>query len=110
MSCPRICTRSFGVQVRQRLVHQERLRLADHRPAHRDALALSAGELRGLAVQQRLEPEDLRRLSDALAELGLRRPAELQPEGEVLLDGHVRIERVALEHHRDDLAPSAPGR
>ena len=30
------------VEVRQRLVHQERLRLAHDRPAHRDALALAA--------------------------------------------------------------------
>ena len=33
--------------------------------------------------------------------LRLRRLAQLQPEAEVLLDGHVRVERVVLEHHRD---------
>ena len=27
--------------------------------------------------------------------------AQLQSEGQVLLDGHVRVERVVLEHHRD---------
>ena len=40
------------VEVRERLVHQERLRLAHDRAAHRDALALAAGELRRLAVEQ----------------------------------------------------------
>src|SRR6187401_2773925 len=35
----------LGIEVRERLVHQERLRLADDRPAHRDALTLPAGEL-----------------------------------------------------------------
>ena len=39
------------VEVRERLVHQERLRLAHDRAAHRDALALAAGELRRLAVE-----------------------------------------------------------
>ena len=50
------------VEVRERLVHQERLRLADDRPAHRDALPLPAGEVRGLAVEQVLEPEQRRDL------------------------------------------------
>jgi hypothetical protein len=36
------------VEVRERLVHQEDLRLAHDRAAHRDALALAAGQLTGL--------------------------------------------------------------
>ena len=43
------------VEVRERLVHQERARLAHDRAAHRDALALAAGQLRRLAVEQLLE-------------------------------------------------------
>ena len=39
------------VEVGERLVHQERARLADDRPAHRDPLALAAGEVRRLAVE-----------------------------------------------------------
>jgi len=42
----------LGVEVRERLVEQERDRLADQRPAHRDPLALAAGELDGLAAEQ----------------------------------------------------------
>ena len=41
----------LGVEVRQRLVHQEHLRLAHDRPAQRDPLALAARELAGLAVE-----------------------------------------------------------
>ena len=37
-----------GVEVGERLVEQKRLGLAHDRPADRDALALAAGELRGL--------------------------------------------------------------
>ena len=39
------------VEVRERLVHQERLRLAHDRAAHRDPLALAAGELLRLALE-----------------------------------------------------------
>ena len=40
------------VEVRERLVHQERLRMPHDRAAHRDALALPAGERFGLAAEQ----------------------------------------------------------
>ena len=49
------------VEVRQRLVEQEHRRLAHDRAAHRDALALAAGERARLAVEERAELEDLRR-------------------------------------------------
>ena len=57
------------VEVRERLVEQERLRLADDRAAHRDALALAAGELRRLAVEQVGEAEQLGDLVDAARDL-----------------------------------------
>ena len=41
----------LGVQVRQRLVHQERLRLAHDRPPQRDPLALAAAQLRAAAAR-----------------------------------------------------------
>jgi hypothetical protein len=47
------------VEVRQRLVHQERLRVAHDRAAHRHALALAAGQVRRLALEVLLEVEDL---------------------------------------------------
>jgi hypothetical protein len=39
------------VEVRERLVHEERLRLPHDRPAHGDALPLAARQRRGLAVE-----------------------------------------------------------
>ena len=89
------------VEVRQRLVHEEHLRLADDRPAHGDALALAAGELLRLAVEQLLEPEQLRGLLHALPDLLLGPPLQFEAEGDVLRDGHVRVEGVVLEDHRD---------
>ena len=46
------------VEVRQRLVEQERLGLAHDRAPHRDALALPAGELARLALEQVLDLQD----------------------------------------------------
>ena len=45
----------LGVEVRQRLVHQEHRRTAHDGPRQGDALALAAGELAGIAVQQGVE-------------------------------------------------------
>ena len=89
------------VEVRQRLVHQERGGLADDRASHRHPLALPTGERARLAVEERLEVEDPRRLLHALVDLRLLLPAEAHAEGDVVVDGQVRIERVALEDHRD---------
>ena len=93
------------VEVRERLVEQERLRLAHDRAAHRDALPLAAGELRRPPVEQVGEAEQLGDLVDAARDLGLRRAARLQPVAHVLAHGHVRVERVGLEDHRDVAAP-----
>jgi hypothetical protein len=54
-----------------------------------------------LAIEQRLDPEQLGGLVAAAADLGPAELANLEPEGEVLPDAHLRIERVILEHHRD---------
>ena len=50
------------VEVRQGLVHQERLRVAHDGPSHRDALALASRERGRLAAEQLVETEDARRL------------------------------------------------
>ena len=91
----------LGVEIRQRLVEQKHLRLADDRPAERDALPLAAGELARSAVEQRFDREDLGRFADAAFDLRPRRAAHLQAERHVLLHRHVRVEGVVLEHHGD---------
>ena len=91
----------FGVEVGQRLIEQEHDRLAHDGPPHRHALPFPAGELLGLALQERFDPQNLRRLPDAGGDLATRKAPQLQAEGHVLKDGHVGIERVVLEDHRD---------
>ncbi|MCY1366601.1 hypothetical protein D9M69_535050 [compost metagenome] len=91
----------LGVQVGQRLVEQEQLRVARQRPAHGHALALAARELGRAAVQQVLDLQHARHLVDALVAIGLGHLAHLQREADVVGHRHGRVERVALEHHGD---------
>ena len=91
----------LGVEVGEWLVHQEHGRLPDDRATERDALALAAGQLLWLAIEELAELDRLRGLVDPTLDLRLGDLAQLQPEREVLADGHVRVERVALEDHRD---------
>ena len=42
-----------------------------------------------------------RRLLHTCVDLVLRHLLELEPEGHVVEHGHVRVQRVVLEHHRD---------
>jgi hypothetical protein len=89
------------VEVRERLVEKEHLRLPDDGAAHGDALALPAGELPRTPGQERLDGEDPGRLLDAAVDLVLRCPAVAQAVGDIVVDAHVRVERVVLEHHGD---------
>ncbi len=52
----------LGVQVRERLVEQEDGRVAHDGAAHGHTLALAAGELLRLAVEQLADAQDVRRL------------------------------------------------
>ena len=91
----------LGVEVGQRLVEQEHVDVAHQRAADGDALALAAGELRRLALEQRLDLQDLGGARDAPLDLVLGHAGVLQAEGQVPLHRHLRIERVGLEHHAD---------
>src|SRR3954453_6510720 len=91
----------LGVEVRERLVHQEHLRVAHERAAERHPLLLAARELARLAVQQRLELDRRRRAAHPRVDLVLRRLAPPEREREVVVDRHLRVQRVVLEDHRD---------
>ena len=53
------------VQVGERFVHQEDLRIADDGAAQSDALTLAAGERLRLTVEKLLDAQDLRGLANA---------------------------------------------
>ncbi len=107
----------LGVEVGQRLVHQEDGGPADHGAAERHALALAARQLAGLAAEQGFDLQrprhaqdiggdvrtDPRRAGEKTADqrqaLPAVQPAHAQGQRDVSLDRVVRIKRVALEHH-----------
>ena len=91
----------LGVQVRQRFVEQEHLRIAHDGAAHRDALPLATGQRTRLAVEQHADVEDARRLVHPALDLVLWELPQLQAERHVVEHAHVRIERIVLEHHGD---------
>ena len=91
----------LGVQVGQRLVHQEHLGITDDGAADGHALALAAGQRLGLAVQVLGDVQNLGRLPHLLVDLLLGYLAQLQGEGHVLIYGHVGVQGVALEDHGD---------
>ena len=91
----------LGVQVGQRLVHQEHLGVPDDGAADGHALALAAGQGLGLALQILGDVQDLGGLPHLLVDLLLGYLAQLQGKGHVLIHGHVGIQGVALEHHGD---------
>jgi len=67
-----------------------------------DALLLPAGEFARLAVQQHVDVHHLRGGRNRFLNfVGGHVRGHLQAEGHVLLDGHVGVQRVVLEHHRD---------
>ena len=59
------------IQVRQRFVKQEHIRVADNGTANGDALALAARERRRAPVQQMFHLQDFRSGFDAVPDLGL---------------------------------------
>ncbi len=94
-----------AVEIGQRLVHQEQARAPDDRPAHRDPLALATGELPGLATPDLGQTERGEHLADLLIYLGLFQRGHPQRKRDVFLDGHMRIEREVLKHHRNLTIP-----
>ena len=89
------------VEIRERLVHEVGGGLANDRPAHGDSLALAPGERARLPLEELLEAEHVRGSANAPVDLVLRHLSQPQAECDVVVDSQVRIERVALEHHRD---------
>jgi len=91
----------LGIEVRQRLVEQEEPRLAHDRACQRTALLLAARQLSRLAVEQMLDVHACRGITHGARRLVARGADHAQRKADVLGHAHVRVERVALEHHGD---------
>ena len=92
----------LGVEIGQGLIEQEDLGIAHDGPAHGDALALAARKCRRAcaarySVRFRTAAAALHALVDQL----LVGSAHAQRKRHVFRHRHMRIERIALEHHGD---------
>ncbi len=92
------------VERAERLVEEQDGRVDRERPREPHALALPAGELRGIALAEGLELDELQQLADALLDLGLRPLLHAQTERDVLVHGHVPERGVVLEDEADPAA------
>ena len=95
----------LGIERAEGLVEEQQARLDGERPGKRDTLALAAGKLGREAARKPVEPDQTQQFQDAVADLGLARPAGARPrgeaEGDVVEDAHVAEERVVLEDEAD---------
>ena len=89
------------VQVRERLIHQKRLGLTHDRPAHRDALPLATRQRAGALLQHAAQSQDPCRALDPRRDRALGHLLHLESKRHVRVGGHMRVESVILEDHRD---------
>ena len=90
-----------GVEVADRLVEQVQVRLLHDRAADRHPLLFPSGNRLDSPIEERFDAEQTRDAFDALGDLAARGPPYAQRIGKIFAHGHVRIERIALEHHAD---------
>ena len=86
------------IERTQRLVEQQDLGSVDQGASNGNALLLAAGQLIGFAALKAAELHQVEHLHHALANLVLGNLLHPQAVGDVVEDGHVRKQRVALEH------------
>ena len=91
----------LGVEVAERLVEQQELRLVDQAARQRDPLHLPAGERHHRPLGIFAQAHQRQHLVDLAVDLGAREPAMAQRIGDVLAHRHVRPDRIGLEHHAD---------
>ncbi|MGY3368949.1 hypothetical protein ACVWZL_006074 [Bradyrhizobium sp. GM2.4] len=89
------------VQRCERLIEQKELRASRQCTRQRHALALSPGELVGLALLESVELHQRNHLRHTRGDVCARHTGALQAEGDVVAHRQVRKQRVVLEHHVD---------
>ena len=89
----------------ERLIEQQHLGIAGERAGKRDALALAARQLIGLACLEAVEVHARQQIRPRAAALGLRHV--VHGEAHVVERREMRKERVVLEHEPDEALPAA---
>ena len=93
------------VEGAERLVVEHHRRVRRERARDADALLHPARELVGELLLDVLEADELQQLAGTGEPLGLRHPADLEPERDVVDHAPVREEPEVLKDHRDRVAP-----
>ena len=97
-----ICSAQLGVEIGQRLVEQQHLRLEHQRARDRDALLLAAGQRGRRPLGERLHLDELQRRRRRVSRISGGWPAaDAQRIGDVVEHRHVRPDGVGLEHHAE---------
>ena len=91
----------LGVEIGERLVEQQHLRIQHERTRQRHALLLPARQLAGITIAQPGETHLLQHRSHPPGPVGRGDLAQLQAVRDVLGHRHVRPQRIVLEHHAD---------
>jgi hypothetical protein len=80
-------------------------RLVDEAARQRHPLHLPAGQRHDRALGEFPQPDQLQNLTGLAVDLGARRATMAERIGDVLLDRHVRPDRIGLKHHADVAQP-----
>ena len=91
----------LGVQVGQRLVHQEDLGITHDGAADSDTLTLAARKRPGLTVEILGNAQNLGSRANLTVDLVLGDLLELKRKRHVLVHRHIGVQSIALEHHGD---------
>ncbi len=78
------------VEIAQRLVEQHQRRAGGKATRYGDALLLSAGQFRGIAIPVVGKTGDVERMVQPLGDVVIRKPLRLEAEGQIAGDRHVR--------------------
>lgn len=89
----------LAVKRAERFIQQQHLGALGERASQRDALALTAGKLVRTTFGELFQLGQPQHFGHARIDFRGRQLVLLQTEGNVLLDAHVRKQRVGLEHH-----------
>src|SRR5437879_5611952 len=87
------------VEIAQRFVQEEGLRLANERSSYRDTLALSSAQLAWLLSKQIADFQHRCGLMHPPVDFRRRHLFQTEVESEVLVARHMGIERVRLKDH-----------
>ncbi len=89
----------LGVKVRKRLIHQKRGRFPHNRPTHRHPLPLPTRQRLRLTIQKVGDLQHLSGLIHPPLNLRFIHLPKLQTKRHIVKHGHMRIQRIILEHH-----------